>query len=75
MNNYGDKDATKGDTNAKIIEGRPQSELRLQKKKRTGRRPMRKVIPHNDTKNLTTKQHKRQSFKQKQKQKQKHQQD
>ena len=32
---------------------------------------MRKVIPHNDTKNLTMKQHKRQSLKQKQK----HQQD
>ena len=26
--NYGDQDATKGDTNFKMIEGRPQSELR-----------------------------------------------
>ena len=25
---YGDQDATEGDTNAKMIDGRPQSELR-----------------------------------------------
>ena len=28
MSDYGDKDATEGDTNTNMIEGRPQSELR-----------------------------------------------
>ena len=47
-----------------MIEGRPQSKLRLKKEEDKDREEANEEShPHNDTKNLTTKQHKWQSLK------------